>query len=265
MPKQWFQHVNPNGIEKVSDFFLIWEQWRAEGLVYRGESKEYEETWCQPSILRMYEHFNHVPSHAPFTAEEREQIEHCQADPLATTDPFLKAFLPSIEKDDPNWVPLAQHFGFGTRLLDVTTNPLIGLYFAVKDHPDDDGYLFCFFDNHRQQAKHVSEVGGCSSFATEAEHNMKHASEDPISHDYASLFSCRYQNIGQNIGRRFRPKIPNSRMNAQHGRFLWFPEIERTVHGQLFGLPIPQAAKSSIKSDLVKGYNIDDETMFPHG
>ena len=40
------------------------------------------------------------------------------------------------------WLFLAQHYGVPTRLLDWTENPLVAAYFAVLDHPDDDGCIW---------------------------------------------------------------------------------------------------------------------------
>ena len=45
-------------------------------------------------------------------------------------------------KTDFDWLFVMQHYGVPTRLLDWTESPLVGLYFAVTEHPNADGTLW---------------------------------------------------------------------------------------------------------------------------
>ncbi|MFZ1084373.1 MAG: FRG domain-containing protein, partial [Terracidiphilus sp.] len=50
-----------------------------------------------------------------------------------------------LERDDVSeWLPIMQHYGLPTRLLDWTTNLLVGLYFCCSRRREEDGALFAF-------------------------------------------------------------------------------------------------------------------------
>jgi hypothetical protein len=43
------------------------------------------------------------------------------------------------------WLFLAQHYGLPTRLLDWSENLLVAIFFAVTEHPDDDGCIWALW------------------------------------------------------------------------------------------------------------------------
>jgi hypothetical protein len=57
-----------------------------------------------------------------------------------------RTFLPLPPSSDWEWLVLAQHFGLPTRLLDWTENPLVALFFAVRDRNEivNDGIIYAY-------------------------------------------------------------------------------------------------------------------------
>ena len=185
------------------------ENWRRRGLLlFRGESKKYEVP-LSPGIARKklpegalepFQNYKH------FTIYEYSQIQECQKDYQdgEFEDIYLKAFSPAIPHDDVNWLPLAQHHKYDTRLLDVTMDILVALYFACDNHESNDGFVYMFSKD---------------SF-------IYHA-PDMLPINYHSLFE---NPIDENHGHFFIPNIPNVRLSAQRGGFLWRSPIGEPMH-----------------------------------
>lgn len=114
---------DPIEIESVSDLVGLHQALGlGEPVWFRGQA-DYAFS-LNPSLFRNEGHADH----------EREMLDEFKHDALLWSE-----YSPVGEWA---WMVLAQHYGLPTRLLDWSQSPLQALYFAVVDHPDEDGALF---------------------------------------------------------------------------------------------------------------------------
>lgn len=106
---------------------------------YRGESKEYEYS-CTPTLFRL-------PNYITLHSEKELYYSYFQEIYEISAFKVLPGDFREKHFYNLRFLIALQHYGFSTRLLDVTKDKYIALYFASKSHFRDDGYIY-EFDSH---------------------------------------------------------------------------------------------------------------------
>lgn len=139
-----------------------------------------------------------------------------------------------MPENDWDRLALAQHHGLPTRLLDWSYNPLVGLYFAVEDLPDEDGIVFALYAP-RQIPK------------TTLESSSPFAITRPM---------------------KFHPRVVVPRLGVQEGLFTVHAQLGEPLTSDsrpdwtLEGFRIPAARKTRIRYELYR-CGVHRETLFP--
>lgn len=123
---------NDNNVESLDDFVKKVSDYRfknpGKDLFYRGENSKYPSRL--PSIYRVKENKIAIESGNYY---KRLAVNSDNAQ-------FVNGSLFDRLTD-------LQHFGGLTRLLDITTNALVALFFATEAHNNDDGYVYVYADD----------------------------------------------------------------------------------------------------------------------
>lgn len=193
-------------IKKIKSLHTTETPFHLSHIYYRGQS---DKTWCIiPSIFR-----------DRFLGKEFDILNEA----LYKAHLYLKEYSSYLEK-----LIMLQHFGLPTRLLDITKNPLVALYFACNENFKKDGVVYYGYQNFYQPA--VAELIADIVF----EKNL-----DIIPEDYLYFLSQKYS---QRIGFQISPEAlenflitpqciytpqNNPRIIAQSGAFIVTPLVKR--------------------------------------
>ncbi len=220
---------------------------------FRGESKFYT-TYLKPTIMRSNRTVYESKLDKNITNQEIKQLRKAQ----------LKRFwyLFWIKPSSSTWLSMAQHYGCATRLLDVTRDKYVALFFAcinennkIPWNPNSDGYVFIF--PHKSYRPMSLVRAGVA----------KRDIEQGIPNHWSEFFEpWRNSPVNSNVGHLFKPtpenKKYNDRMNAQSGEFIWWNPIYHNFPAQVFPIKVNKDSKKQIIEQLIsRGYTAD--TLYP--
>lgn len=167
---------------------------------------------------------------------------------------------------DVYYLYLMQHYGIQTRLLDFSLNPLVALYFSVKE------------DNEVNLQREESELSGTMNNFNKESSSVYCIEPSHVNHysfntdTVVDLSSCKFNtlnNLDYPICIKPKESQIDERLIRQSGVFVCFGRMIHPLdyyviqNDNILKIIIPNSKRVAIKKQLKKEFGIDDAFLFP--
>jgi hypothetical protein len=219
-------------VSNVSDLFDLFERrWTvSDPALFRGEPARFTNNLC-PSAFRTGEPTDEFETYSAAFAMYKQSNDR---------DYMFDRLFPNTPPDSLASIALLQHYGTSTRLLDVSFNPLVALYFATVSHEAEDGFVFAHFGNYLDVARATSERSLASLLRTERYGDYRPRQDTLL---------------------LYRPEWHNTRSAAQTGAFLFTKGFVQYIWGGAV-FRVPADRKPAIQKQLAR-FAITQDHLFP--
>lgn len=241
-----------------------------EHLFFRGHSNR-DKYYIEPSVFRMSDDGTY----------KGKEVEHTLFRELITTNPS------EFQNDTSTLERLArmQHHSSPTRLLDITSNPLVALYFTCKSNENNHGEVIVFRVKETEIKFFDSDTGSCIANLARMtnedkgkidfnlpldEFNSEERNEVTRLLHFIREEKPYFRNkiVPTDLKRVVvvRPKLNSKRILAQAGAFLLFGQVGRIDKEPVVGVSIERiiidkASKKTIR-DKLDALNINDGSLY---